>query len=167
MKVWFPTLISAFLLGCSNPAFEFRGYTANSTCNEVVGAEEHLGGHIQSTETIDTQTQRTATSLEVEFLDYPAFAQIECYASGKVVAVYYSIGDNVRESLTGTFDRVAKALATEIGEGIVPTGDFDTDRRMLDFPFPAGGFVRLYEGGTHQEGLYRVHLTVCVDCPLK
>jgi hypothetical protein len=124
------------LAACSKPAFEFRGYASDASCDAIVAAETSQGAELVGNVTV--------SELRGEVFSAPMFIEVVCHGENRPYGIWYlAVVDNLDEQ-AATFERLSGVLANEFRQ---PDVEGDAGARVARFHCDRHGLVSLFEGG--------------------
>lgn len=130
------------LSACSGPSFEFRGYTNQSACSDIVTAEKQHGTVVQvSEEQVPNVGSATVTELAVELFGKAGTAKVACF-SGGIVDVHYTVPGGGGSGTEASFNWLSDELRHELGPWSEESG---TAGRIRTFVCGVPATVRLVE----------------------
>ena len=119
------------LQGCSEPMFEFRGYTDLSDCRHVIDAELALGANFEDAyDSLDRREPEFITRLTGKVYDEDVFIEIACTDRGRVNRIFYVLDSQDPQTTGSAFIRYATALEMLFG---VPEITIVEGSRTLNF----------------------------------
>ena len=169
MKIVPALFLLSSAAACSEPQFEFRGFTDRSSCSQVLKAEEEHGAVVVET-TVDDSLGPSFmfTKISTSVFDYRAAGSVICYRDDVLYSVIYVIGDNEPAKTPKIADRVLNEIEPIFGKAYDRAGSFMGHGRVVDMYFGDTGLVRLWEGNTSvEEGEHNVVLMVCPGCAVR
>ena len=139
------TLICAllFLTACTEPMFEFRGYTDISDCRKLIDAELALGAAFEDVyDDPESDGTEFITELTGTVYDQEVVISVICNERGSVRRVFYVAQTQDPQETASAYIRFAEELQAEFG---VPKETLQEGSRTLSFLCPDDAPVLLEE----------------------
>lgn len=131
------------LAACSQPNFEFRGYTDISDCRNVIDAELALGAAFEDVyDDPESDGADFITELTGTVYDQEVTISIVCNERGSVRRVFYVAQTQEPQETASAYLRFAEELQAEFG---VPKETLQEGSRTLSYLCPADAPVLLEE----------------------
>jgi hypothetical protein len=136
-------LLILLVQGCSEPVFEFRGYTDLSNCRQVIDAELARGATFEDAyDSIEGFEPELITELAGQLFEQDVTIEIACTARGSVNRIHYVV-DTTDPLETGrAFIRFAQELDALFG---MPAENATIGARSLNYICPRSSPVVLEE----------------------
>jgi len=125
-------IVAATIQGCTEPAFEFRGYSDLSSCTEAIDAELAAGGSWQGTfDSEDIENPGVITEIDSMLFDQRVRIDVYCDDRGLLGSVHY-IAEETEPRATGAiWARFSDELSTLFGEPTEILTDEARSRRWI------------------------------------
>ena len=142
---------------CSPPLFEFRGYTDQSSCTEILAAELSNGGQVAGIENkvVPRFGELSITEIQTQMYASDATAQIVCQSNDQPHTVLYTVQGGDSTDLDLVFDRFYDGLTREFGAAQITK---DRIGRSANFSCGETGTVQLAQ--EHSNAFNQVTLFV-------
>lgn len=126
------------LQACSEPAFYFRGYNADSPCNSIIDIELALGAEfLDAHESRNPQTPGFVTTLAGELFESPVQIEIRCERGNKAASIHYIADEQDPEATGALYARFSTALEAQFGASTEEFTEIHRARYFLcDDPAP-------------------------------
>lgn len=131
------------LQACTEPVFEYRGYTDLSDCRHVIDAEMARGAIFEDAyDSLERSEPELVTELHGQIYDENVIIEVACNSSGDVNRIFYVVSSMEPEQTGDAFIRFANALELEFG---VPEITVVEGSRTLEYLCPGNAPVVLEE----------------------
>ena len=164
-------LILLGLIGISDAAVastEFRGYSHESECPDVIDAELSAGGQYVRTDIVEEYgVEFTVTQIATSIYSFNALAVVSCIGESEFYSIDYVVGDNDPLSTNAIFTAIIDKVSGVFGKSMEASESFGGEGRVVHFRYGLNGHVIAYEGNENPLfGIHNVVLRLCPSCSL-
>jgi hypothetical protein len=147
---------------------QFRGFSYESECPDVIDAELTAGGQFVRTDIIEEHgVEFTVTQISTTIYSFNALAIVSCLGESEFYSIDYVVGDNDPLSTSAIATAIVDQVSGVFGKPMEASDSFEDEGRVVHFQFGLLGHVIVYEGNQNELfGIHNVVLRLCPKCSL-